>query len=77
MLLCKVVAVESDLELRMDLLINGKPYALTVTRSGFQLVRKGKRKGVEMPWTFFAEDDDAMLYSELHAAIRRAVANAD
>ena len=77
MLLCKVVVVESDLELRIDLRINGKPYALTVTRTGFQLVRKGKRKGVEMPWTFFAEDDDAMLYSELHAAIRKAVANAD
>jgi hypothetical protein len=77
LLLRKVVAVESDLELRIDLRIRGKPYALTVTRDGFKLVPKGKRKGIEMPWTFFVEDDDAMLYSELHAAIRRAVAEAD
>jgi len=41
--------------------------------AGFTLVPKGKRKGIHMPWTAFVEDD-AVLYSELHASIRRALA---
>ena len=77
MLPCKVVSVESDdLEMRINLRIRGKPYALTVTRGGFKLVSKGKRKGVEMPWAAFIEDD-AVLYSELQASIRRIVGARD
>lgn len=73
LLLCKVVSLESDdVQMRIDIRIDGKPYALTVTRSGFTLVPKGKRKGIHMPWTAFVEDD-AVLYSELHASIRRAL----
>ena len=73
LLLCKVVSLESDdMQMRIDIRIDGKPYALTVTRSGFTLVPKGKRKGIHMPWTAFVEDD-AVLYSELHASIRRAL----
>jgi hypothetical protein len=74
---CKVVSVESDyLEMRIDLRIRGKRYALTVTREGFKLVSKGKRTGVEMPWSTFVEDD-AVLYSELQASIRRIVGARD
>jgi hypothetical protein len=71
LLLCTVVSVESDLQLRVDIRIHGKPYELTVTRQGFTLMPKGKkRKGIQMSWAVFVEDD-AVLYSELHASIRR------
>ena len=76
MLPCKVVSVESDLEMRIDLRIHGKPYALTVTRKGFKLVPKGKRKGIQMPWATFVEDD-AVLYSELQASIRKIIGARD
>lgn len=57
--------------MRVEIRIHGKPYGLTVTRRGFKLVPKGKRKGIEMPWAVFVEDDDAVLYSELQASIRK------
>jgi hypothetical protein len=64
------VSVKADVQVRVDIKIHGKPYFLTVTRGGFKLVPKGKRKGIEMPWSVFVEDDDAVLYSELQASIR-------
>ena len=61
---------ESGVQIRMNLRIKGKPYALTVDADGFKLVQKGQRKGIEMPWSVFIEDD-GMLYSELQASIRK------
>lgn len=77
MLPCNVVSAEPDVEVRIDLKIHGKPYAVTVTRGGFKLVPKGKRKGIQMPWAVFIEDDDAVLYSELQASIRRILGGKD
>jgi hypothetical protein len=78
LLLRKVVSVESgDLHMRVDIRIHGRPYALTVTRKGFKLVPKGKRKGIQMPWAVFVEDDDAVLYSELQASIRKILGARD
>jgi hypothetical protein len=71
---CSVV---SDLPTRAVISIHGKPFFLTVTRKGFKLVQKGKRKGVQMPWTVFVEDDDAVLYSELQASIRKILGARD
>jgi ribosomal protein S6E (S10) len=65
-----VASTESGVPFRLNLRIQGKPYVLTVTPQGFKLVLKGKRKGVEMPWAAFVSDD-AVLYSELQASIRR------
>ena len=62
--------------MRIEIRIHGKPYALTITPAGFTLVQKGKRKGIEMPWATFVEDD-AVLYSELQASIRRILAARD
>lgn len=67
----KVVSVDAEMQLRVDVRIHTKPYTLTVTRTGFTLVPKGKRKGIRFPWTVFVEDDDAVLYSELQASIRK------
>jgi hypothetical protein len=69
-----VVSVDAELELRVDVRIHTKPYTLTVTRTGFKLAPKGKRKGIQMPWAVFIEDDDAVLYSELQASIRKILA---
>ena len=82
MLPCKVVSVEADVEVRIDLKIHGKPYAVTVTRGGFKLVptgkpKSGKRKSIQMPWAVFVEDDDAVLYSELQASIRKILGAKD
>jgi hypothetical protein len=63
--------------LHVDLSIHGKTYSLTVTRKGFKLVLKGKRKGIQMPWAVFVEDDDAVLYSELQASIRKILGARD
>jgi hypothetical protein len=77
LLLRNVVSVESELQVRVEIRIHGKPYALTVTRNGFKLVPKGKRKGIQMPWAVFVEDDDAVLYSELQASIRKILGARD
>jgi hypothetical protein len=64
------VPTKSEAPFRLNLRIGGKPYLLTVTPEGFRLVPKGRRKGVEMPWSVFVSDD-ALLYSELQASIRK------
>jgi hypothetical protein len=64
------VSTESEAPVRLKLRIQGKWYLLTVTSHGFKLVRRGMRKGVEMPWHAFVSDD-ALLYSELQASIGR------
>ena len=50
--------------------IRGEPYTLTITPQSFKLVRKGKREGIELPWSAFASEDAAML-SALHASMAR------
>ena len=69
------VSLDTDVQLRMAIRIRGKPYFLIVTRDHFKLVPKGKRKGIEMPWAVFVEDDDAVLYSDLQASIRKILSS--
>jgi hypothetical protein len=71
----RVVSVDTDVQMRMAIRIRGKPYFLTITRDYFKLVPKGKRKGIEMPWAVFVEDDDAVLYSDLQASIRKILSS--
>jgi hypothetical protein len=46
--------------LRRALSIDGAPYVLTITPTGFQLVEKGRRKGFEMDWESFVSGDAAL-----------------
>lgn len=69
------MSVDTDVQMRIALRIRGKPYFLMVTRDGFKLVAKGKRRGIEMPWAVFVEDDDAVLYSDLQASIRKILSS--
>ena len=71
MLFAHVVSAPADVTLRLSVTIRGQRYWLTVTRESFKLLRKGKRQGIELPWSAFVDEDAAML-SALHAAIRRS-----
>jgi len=53
---------------KRELDLNGEKYTLTVTPEGFKLVLKGKRKGVELPWTAII-NGDAALASALNASL--------
>ena len=54
-------------EFKRELDLNGDKYTLTVTPEGFKLVRKGKRKGVELQWAAIV-GGDAALATALNAA---------
>jgi hypothetical protein len=66
------VSAPNDISVKLTVQIRGRPYDLTVTPATFKLVPKGKRRGVELPWSAFATEDAQML-SALHAAMRRAL----
>ena len=44
------MATKLDKPLKREVSIEGKPYMLTLTPAGLKLVRKGRRKGVEIAW---------------------------
>lgn len=57
--------------LRRGLTIEGAPYVLTITPSGFQLTQKGRRKGFAMDWVAFVSGD-AALATALNASLANA-----
>ncbi len=57
--------------LRRELSVDGEPYVLTITPSGFLLTQKGRRKGYEMDWRAFVSGE-AALASALNASIASA-----
>jgi hypothetical protein len=69
-----VVPTESDVRLTLDVELRGQLYVLSITRTSFKLMRKGRRWSVELPWTAFL-DEDAVMLSALHASIRRRLRN--
>jgi hypothetical protein len=46
--------------LRRELTIDDKPYVLTITRDGFRLVLKGRRKGRELAWRDLVSGEAAL-----------------
>jgi hypothetical protein len=46
--------------LRRELSIEGSPYVLTITPTGFLLTQKGRRKGYEMDWRAFVSGETAL-----------------
>lgn len=59
--------------LRREIAIDGNPYVVTLTPTGFILTQKGRRKGFEMDWSAFVSGDVA-LASALNASLRQAPA---
>ena len=57
--------------LKRELSIDGKPYVLTVTPTGFLLTEKGRRKGLAMDWVAFVSGDAALA-----TALAASIANA-
>ena len=57
-----------DTPLKREIEIEGKPYTLTITREGFKLVPKGRRKGYELTWSAIV-NGDAALASALNASV--------
>ena len=57
--------------LRRELSIDGAPYLLTITPSGFLLTQKGRRKGYEMDWRAFVSGETA-LATALTASLKTA-----
>ena len=60
-----------DTPLKRALSIDGKPYVLTITPTGFLLTEKGRRKGFEMDWMSFVSGD-AALATGLAASLANA-----
>jgi len=56
---------------KRELEVNGEKYTLTVSPEGFKLVIKGKRKGIELPWSSIV-NGDAALATSLNAALAGA-----
>lgn len=57
-----------DGELKREILIEGKPYTLTLTPQGLKLTAKGHRKGRELAWRDLVSGD-AALATALNASV--------
>lgn len=57
-----------DKPLRREVLIEGKPYTLTLTPEGLKLVEKGRRKGLNLAWSELVSGD-AALATALQASL--------
>ena len=56
--------------LKRELLIDGRPYVLTIEPDRFKLVRKGHRNGVEFAWLDLVSGE-AALATALNASLKR------
>lgn len=55
-------------ELRREVDVDGDAYVVTLSPDGVKLVRKGRRKGIELTWKALA-GGDAALAAELRASL--------
>jgi hypothetical protein len=63
------MATKLDRPLKREIIIEGKPYMLTVDPQGMKLVPKGKRKGYEIAWKDFVSGE-AALATALNASLK-------
>jgi hypothetical protein len=61
-----------DVAVKRELNLRGKPYTLTITPDGLNLVAKGKRKGYELAWMDLISGD-AALATALNASLARGL----
>ena len=62
------MATKLDRPLKREVLIEGKPYMLTISPQGLKLVPKGRRKGVEIAWKEIVSGE-AALAAALQASL--------
>jgi hypothetical protein len=63
------MATKLDRPLKREIVIEGKPYMLTITPEGLKLVPKGKRKGQEISWQALVSGE-AALAAALNASLK-------
>jgi hypothetical protein len=54
--------------LKRSLIIDGRDYVLTLNETALKLTLKGKRNGVELPWSQLVNGDAALAVA-LHASL--------
>jgi len=64
------MATKLDKPLRREVSIDGQAYMLTISPEGLKLVRKGKRKGLELAWKALVSGE-AALATALNASLGR------
>lgn len=64
------MATKLENPLKREVLVDGKPYMLTLTPEGLKLVPKGKRNGQEISWRALVSGD-AALATALNASLQR------
>lgn len=57
-----------DKPLRRELVIEDRPYTLTIDPQGLKLAEKGRRKGLELRWSELV-NGDAALATALQASL--------
>jgi hypothetical protein len=62
------MATKLDKALKRELVIEGKPYTVTVSPDGIKVVEKGKRKGHELSWGSIVSGD-AELTQDLRISL--------
>lgn len=62
------MATKLDKPLKREVLIEGKPYMLTLSPQGLKLVPKGRRKGLEIAWKEIVSGE-AALAAALNASL--------
>jgi len=65
------VITRLDKSLKRVIDVNGEPHVLTISPEGLRLMRKGRRKGLELAWKDLASGD-AALAAALNAAVARS-----
>jgi len=64
------MATKLEKPLKREVLVDGKPYMLTLTPEGLKLAPKGKRKGQEISWRALVSGE-AALATALNASLQR------
>ena len=62
------MATKLDKPLKREVLLEGKPYMLTISPQGLKLVPKGRRKGIEIAWKEIVSGE-AALAAALNASL--------
>ena len=64
------MATKLEKPLKREVVIDDKPYMITISPEGVKIVPKGKRNGIEMAWKDLVSGD-AALATALNASIQK------
>ena len=66
-----VAMTKLEKELKREIVIDDKPYVVTISPQGLKLTEKGRRKGQELSWKDLVSGD-AALATALNASVEQA-----